>query len=391
MTNVPEDEPLSAAESELQSAEDQRTGHFVAQFAAYASGQLVLNGQTEAPAAERAAEEALPAEALPAEAEPAPVEPAPPAPSFTLAAEKTPQFDTAQLEAAPAPSEPAAPALLSFAPPPPVQQPPRIPHFGHLLMLGLILMCALVITLGAWLIALRFHLYGVSTLQASATEIHYTLGSEGLIYVLTLVGCLVIFPLFWNEGYFSGIHWCGATAVRLKWWLLGAAFVCFLLALLSSWAFPGPTHTPIEEVFREPGAAWLLMAFGVTFAPFFEEMFFRGFLLPALCTACDWIAEKIGDLPRRPSDVDGNPRWSIAAMAIGSVLTSIPFAGMHAAQTGYSLGPFLLLVGVSIVLCAVRLKTRSLAASTLVHACYNLMLFSIMLIGTQGFRHMDKL
>jgi membrane protease YdiL (CAAX protease family) len=64
---------------------------------------------------------------------------------------------------------------------------------------------------------------------------------------------------------------------------------------------------------------------------------------------------------------------------------------MHAAQTGYSVGPFLLLLGVSIVLCTVRLWTRSLASSTLVHASYNFMLFSIMLIGTSGFRHLDKM
>jgi len=78
-------------------------------------------------------------------------------------------------------------------------------------------------------------------------------------------------------------------------------------------------------------------------------------------------------------------------MAIGSVVTSIPFAAMHAAQTGYSIGPFLLLLAVSIVLCAVRLSTRSLASSTLVHASYNFMLFTIMLVGTSGFRHLDKM
>jgi membrane protease YdiL (CAAX protease family) len=46
---------------------------------------------------------------------------------------------------------------------------------------------------------------------------------------------------------------------------------------------------------------------------------------------------------------------------------------------------------VSIVLCGVRLWTRSLASSTLVHSSYNFMLFLIMLITTHGFRHLDKL
>ena len=78
-------------------------------------------------------------------------------------------------------------------------------------------------------------------------------------------------------------------------------------------------------------------------------------------------------------------------MVVGSVLTSVPFALMHGAQTSWSLGPFVLLIFVSLVLCSVRLYTRSLAASTLVHACYNFMLFSFMLLGTGGFKHLDKM
>ena len=155
---------------------------------------------------------------------------------------------------------------------------------------------------------------------------------------------------------------------------------------------PGPENAPIDKIFRAPGAAWLLFGFGVTVAPFFEELVFRGFLLPSLCTACDWISERMtpGKLPR-PLDADGQPRWSLTAMVIASAMTSLPFAGMHAAQQGYSLGPFLLLVCVSLVLCAVRLGTRSLAASVVVHASYNFMLFAFMLWGTGGFRHLENM
>jgi uncharacterized protein len=274
---------------------------------------------------------------------------------------------------------------------PELPRPVRIPHFGHLLMLLLILLLGFAAAIGVVAIAIHYRLYGVTTIQGTATEIHYTLGSEGLIYVFTLFGCLAIFPLFWHKRLFAGLQWNGSTALRLSGRLICAAIVCFLLALLNSVVLPGPSHTPIEEVFKEPGAAWLLFVFGITFAPFFEEMFFRGFLLPSLCTACDWMAEKINQAPVRALAEKGHPRWSMPAMVVGSILTSIPFAGLHAAQTGYSLGPFLLLVGVSLVLCTVRLWTRSLAASTLVHASYNFLLFTFMLIGTQGFRHMDRM
>ena len=156
---------------------------------------------------------------------------------------------------------------------------------------------------------------------------------------------------------------------------------------------PGPTNAPIDKIFRSPGAAWLLFAFGVTLAPFFEEMFFRGFLLPALCTACDWIVEKMhATRPPRPLDANGHPQWSLPAMIVALRRSpAFPSPCLHVEQQGYSLGPFLLLIVVSLVLCAVRLKTRSLAASTLVHACYNFIIFSLMLIGTGGFRHLDKM
>jgi membrane protease YdiL (CAAX protease family) len=154
---------------------------------------------------------------------------------------------------------------------------------------------------------------------------------------------------------------------------------------------PSPSNAPIDKLFQTRLAAWLLFAFGVTIAPFFEEMFFRGFLLPALCTACDWTAERFTHNRPRPLLENGHPQWSVPAMLIASILTSIPFAWMHAEQTAHALGPFLLLVSVSLVLCAARLASRSLAASVLVHASYNFLLFTLMLLGTGGFQHLDKM
>ena len=172
---------------------------------------------------------------------------------------------------------------------------------------------------------------------------------------------------------------------------MSVALFCFVVAIVNGMLMPGPTNAPIDQLFHAPGAAWVLFFFGITLAPFFEEMAFRGFLLPAFCTAYDWTIEHITGVPRRPLDAYENPQWSLSAMIIGSVLTSAPFALMHGSQTSWSLGPFLLLIFVSLMLCWVRLSTRSLAASTLVHASYNFMLFSFMLLGTHGFKHLDKM
>jgi membrane protease YdiL (CAAX protease family) len=267
----------------------------------------------------------------------------------------------------------------------------RIPNFGHLLVLGTLLLFGVVFASLVTQLALHRQLFGVNTVQKAVSDIHYTLGSEALLYVFTLAVSLVVFPMLWHKGFFRGIQWNFATALRLRWRLVSAALSCLVLAGASSVISPAPTNAPIDRIFRAPGAAWLLFVFGISFAPFFEEMFFRGFLLPALCTAVDWCGEVIAHHPRRPLGPNGHPQWSFGAMALGAIATSIPFAMIHAAQTGYSVGPFFLLAGVSLVLCAVRFATQSLASSVLVHACYNLILFSIMLVGTNGFRHLDKM
>jgi len=267
----------------------------------------------------------------------------------------------------------------------------RIPHLGHV---AILLLLASIGLLGAGLLtrsALYFHLFGVSTVQIAMTDVHYTIGSMAALYLIAFGAAVLIFPLFWQRRYFAGVQWNFSSALRHVKSLLAAAGVCFILALVDEVVLPGPTNAPIDKLFDTRAAAWLLFAFGVTFAPFFEETIFRGFLLPALCTAFDWLVERATGNPSRPLDPLGHPQWSLAAMVFASVATSVPFALMHAEQTAWSLGPFLLLVAVSLVLSWARLSTRSLAASVLVHASYNFLLFSLMLLGTSGFRHLDKM
>ncbi len=298
-----------------------------------------------------------------------------------------------QLDASPAPPPNAeAPQLFqSFAQP--VERPPvRIPHFGHLSLLIPIGGIAFACTILVLYFPMRFRLFGWSlSTQAAATNVSLILASEAVFYLIVFAISLLVFPLFWHEKFLNGLQWRGAVALKRFWWLTATALGCAGLAALDEVLMPGPKNAPIDKMFSSPGAAWLMFAFGTTLAPFFEEMFFRGFLLPALCTAWDWFVEQIKHEPTPPLDANGHPRWSISAMVIASVLTSIPFALLHVQQQGHSLGPFLLLIVVSLVLCTVRLKTRSLAASTLVHASYNFIIFSLALIGTGGFRHFDKM
>ncbi|MGO9437412.1 MAG: lysostaphin resistance A-like protein [Terracidiphilus sp.] len=267
----------------------------------------------------------------------------------------------------------------------------RIPHMGHLGILILLALGCLAVAAVLANVAVKYHLFGVTTITQAATDIHYTLGTEAIFYFLTLCASMLLFPVLWHREFFAALQWHANRARARSPWLIGAAVVCFILAMIDGVVLPGPADAPIDRIFRTPGAAWILFAFGVTLAPFFEELAFRGFLLPTLSTAYDWVAEKFTGESPHPLDPDGHPHWSMPAMIAAAILTSILFAALHADQTGYSLGPFLLLVCVSLVLCAVRLGLRSLAASVLVHATYNFLLFSFMLIGTGGFRHLENM
>ncbi|HVZ83858.1 MAG TPA: CPBP family intramembrane glutamic endopeptidase [Terracidiphilus sp.] len=273
----------------------------------------------------------------------------------------------------------------------PQPPPERIPNFGHLGILFLLALLGLFSAIMLARVGIYFHLFGVSTVPQAANEIHYTLGTEGLFYLLTYAGAAALFPALWGRSLLSGLQWRARVAGRRMGYLFSAAGACFLLAILNSVLIPGPENAPIDKIFRMPGAAWVLFLFGITFAPFFEEIAFRGFLLPALATAFDWSAEQFTHRLPNPPDRNGHPNWSLPAMASASIITSILFALLHAEQTASAIGPFLLLVCVSLVLCGVRLLFRSLAASVFVHACYNFLLFSLMFLGTSGFRHLDNM
>jgi hypothetical protein len=267
----------------------------------------------------------------------------------------------------------------------------RIPNIADSVLFMALMLLGMLVSWGAVGILLHFHWLGLRSINDVQNDTRITIGTELLLYLVGLVVAIPVFRMVWHTRYFAGIHWHGATALRLRYRLVGTALLCNLVAMAGNILLPFPQHAPIDKLFGSAGDAWLLLLFGVTVAPFFEEMIFRGFLLPSVATAVDWGYERMaGRQPRMP-DADGNPVWSPAAMIVASLIVSGPFALMHSAQVAQAWGPLLLLYCVSLILCTVRLVTRSLAASTLVHSTYNLMLFGVMLVETSGFRHLDKM
>ena len=71
--------------------------------------------------------------------------------------------------------------------------------------------------------------------------------------------------------------------------------------------------------------------------------------------------------------------------------TSFAFAMVHSEQLGQAWGPLLVLFVVGLVLTITRVVTRSITPGLLIHVGYNLMLFSVLYVGTDHFRHLERM
>ena len=273
--------------------------------------------------------------------------------------------------------------------------PQRIPNFGHFVVFPAGRVSADISRSGLVIFAaLHFHLFGVSTFKQAEEEIHYRLGSQAAWYVITLV--VLRYGSFRSSGatsFFDGLEWRASAAARHRWRLFGAA--ARLLCRRHCRRDPASGADQYSHRSDVSHARRGVAAVRVWSHPRAADRRDRLSRLPAAgpvhglrlgCGTDHRIAgRRRPDDEWRPSLVACRRWWSLPS------ISSIPFALMHGDQTAYSLGPFLLLVCVSLVLCWVRLATRSLAASVMVHSSYNLLLFSLMFLGTGGFRHLDKM
>lgn len=128
---------------------------------------------------------------------------------------------------------------------------------------------------------------------------------------------------------------------------------------------PMPKELPIDRFFQTSQEAWFLSIFGMTLAPLLEELFFRGFLYPVL-------VRRLG-------------------VGLAVILTAASFGLIHAPQLGKAWGPVLVVFLVGLILTLTRAVTKSVAPGFLMHVAYNGTISVLIFIGTDGFRHLEKL
>jgi membrane protease YdiL (CAAX protease family) len=185
---------------------------------------------------------------------------------------------------------------------------------------------------------------------------------QAFAYLLILAFMVSIVKRVPSQDFRQAIRWNWPT----NWATYLAAGVALSFALQGLAHFlPIPKELPMDRFFRTPGEAWALSLFGVSFAPLLEELFFRGFLYPVLVR-----------------------RFGIV---IAVLATAAGFSLIHAPQLGRAWGPVLVIFIVGLAFTITRAVTRSVAASLIMHMAYNGTLSILLFVGTDGFRHLERL
>jgi membrane protease YdiL (CAAX protease family) len=294
------------------------------------------------------------------------------------------------------------PYILPLEPAPPAPLQRRIPHIGHaLLFLAIAGGSTIVVQLLVMGVAMGLHFFPHETNAQLLRDPRLLIPAMFFSYLVAGILSIVVFSSIWHRPFADGVRWDLAPVRLHRWLLIGTGVIVSIVVQLLSNFLPIPKELPIDDFFRTSLDIWMVAIFGVFVAPIFEELAFRGFLLPSLATAWDWITRKreapeildptIYTPPLEQITPLTDQRWSVGAVIFASTITSICFALLHADQLAHAYAPLGVLFCVSLVLCAVRLRYHSLAASALVHACYNGTIFAMLFIATSGFRHLDKL
>jgi len=268
------------------------------------------------------------------------------------------------------------------APAPPLR---RVPNLGHAIIF--VALTGLLLILSELIIVVLGHF--PATPQAAAQHPKLQICAEAVAYLVTLAAAWVFFPLLWHRSFLNGLQWHWSVARDQAAKLVGLGlFLGVMMQLVTSFITP-PKTMPIDSFFATALDAWLITFFGTVVAPIFEEICFRGFLVPAFAIAYDWLS-----LPRTD---EARTRWQTTStlspdgLLFSAILTSLLFAGIHASQVAHLWVALVVLFSISLVLTWVRIKTQSVAASTLVHAAYNGFVFVMTFIATGGFRHLDRM
>ena len=166
-----------------------------------------------------------------------------------------------------------------------------------------------------------------------------------LWYLLVFAALGLLFRIKYDRPFWSSLGWRfpfpGVAAC-----LIAGPPLALLIGLIGYVIHTPIIKLPFEQMLADRPTEALFAVFVVVLGPVSEELAFRGFLMPLLVRSFG------------------------AVVGIGA--TALMFGGLHAPEYDWSWRHVLLISTVGAVLGWVRYRTESTAASTFMHATYNL-------------------
>ncbi len=198
-----------------------------------------------------------------------------------------------------------------------------------------------------------------SAVEAVQGNPYWALAVQSVAWIPVLLYIYWVVVRRYKRRFTDGVGWLPLMRPAKR-YLIGGALLALSVMLLTMVVGVPDESYPMLELFKDPGALWILAAFGVLVAPVIEEVVFRGFLFAAL------------------QHVHG------AGFALAA--TSAAFSLIHGAQYGWQWQNLSILFWVGLMLGVVRVRTGSTKAAALVHASYNGLLFALLLAAPEQLR-----
>jgi uncharacterized protein len=154
----------------------------------------------------------------------------------------------------------------------------------------------------------------------------------------------ILLKVRYNRPFWPSLHWFLTPELAARGVSYGIA-LAFTVGTLGALLRVPDVNTPMREFLNDPLALALVSVLAPTLGPLFEELLFRGFLLPLL-------TRSLGPV-------------------LGITLTTLPFALLHGQQHNWLWQPVVLIGLAGAAFGVMRYRTGSTAASAVMHAAYN--------------------
>jgi uncharacterized protein len=246
--------------------------------------------------------------------------------------------ETGNLPAETSPAE-AMPEVVPSAEPLMQRVEPE-PFWGYsdlFLVLGLLIAFSAGIAVLMGLLVLPF-----PKLRADPTPL--ALPVQVLFYIALYVSFRLVLTLRYGKPVLSSLGW-KPTKINLVWMAGGGVVLAFVLSVLGTLFKTPKIPLPFDKLTETPASLAFFGVIAVVLAPFFEELFFRGFVQPLLSRTLGTIA--------------------------GILVTAALFGALHGFEYSWVWQYALFITLAGVVFGWLRAHTNSIIPSMVMHGCFN--------------------